>query len=158
MVDDTSTIQEADIIDSSLSTTNNSDGGAQVLLNLEQMIKSNVRAIAKEKDELKKFREMLESALLNDETYRLHNDAAKQAIKVKSATKLQIMKLAENSKVASKVKELSESVKEKETGLEEYLSEFARISGTNEIEDDEGQVQEIIFVPRLVKKSSYKAK
>jgi hypothetical protein len=30
------------------------------------------------------------------------------------------------------------------------------MSGTNEIEDENGEVQEIIYVPKLVKKSSFK--
>ena len=63
--------------------------GAQVLIDLENMIKTNVAIIDRNKVELKKQKEMLDSALQNDETYRTHNEEAKKAAKQKGATKLQ---------------------------------------------------------------------
>jgi len=132
--------------------------GHEVLLNLESMIKSSVRTIELQKTELRKFKEMIESVLQNSETYRLHNENAKQAAKIKSTTKAEIMKLPQNAAVAGKAKELSQSIKEMEDGLSEYLSEYTRMSGTNEIEGEDGEVREIVYVPKLIKKSSYQAK
>lgn len=131
---------------------------AESLLNLESMIQSKVRSIDLLKDELKKYREMLESTLLNDETYRLHNEAAKQAVKIKSATKTQILKLPQNAKVALKAKDLSQEIKELGDDLVQYLQEYTKLSGTNEIEGSDGEVREIVYIPKLIRKSSYQAK
>lgn len=130
------------------------EDGAQVILTLESTIKQHIAQIDRNKVELKKQREMLESALLNDETYRLHTEEAKKAAKQKAKTKFQILEQAENKALAEKVKELSSDVRSLNAALSEYLREYARMSGTNEIETDDGEVREIVYVAKLVKKRS----
>jgi hypothetical protein len=127
--------------------------GATVLLELEATIKNHISLIDKNKAELKKEREMLESALLNDETYRLHTEEAKKAAKTKALTKYQIMQLPANKGLADKVKDLAAQTRELDGALSDYLREYMRMSGTNEIETDEGEVREIIYVAKLVKKA-----
>lgn len=128
--------------------------GATVLLELEATIKNHIALIDKNKTELKKQREMLESALLNDETYRLHTEEAKKAAKTKALTKYQIMQMPENKVLADKVRDLGAQTRELNSALSDYLREYMRMSGTNEIETDEGEVCEIIYVAKLVKKTS----
>lgn len=130
------------------------DNAAQVLLDLENMIKANVATIDRNKVELKKQKEMLDSALQNDETYRTHNEEAKKAAKQKGATKLQILSQPGNKALADKVKNLAVEIKEATAALSDYLREYARMSGTNEIETDDGEVREIVYTAKLVKKSS----
>ena len=128
--------------------------GATILLELEATIKNHISLIDKNKAELKKQREMLESALLNDETYRLHTEEAKKATKTKALTKYQILQLPANKVLADKVKELATQNRELDSALSDYLREYMRMSGTTEIETDEGEVREIIYVAKLVKKAS----
>jgi len=130
------------------------DNGATILLELEATIKNHISLIDKNKAELKKQREMLESALLNDETYRLHTEEAKKAAKTKALTKYQIMQLPANKGLADKVKDLASQTRELDGALSDYLREYMRMSGTNEIETDEGEVREIIYVAKLVRKTS----
>lgn len=130
------------------------DTDANILLELEATIKNHISLIDKNKAELKKQREMLESALLNDETYRLHSEEAKKAAKTKALTKYQIMQLPANKGLADKVKELASQNRELDSALSDYLREYMRMSGTNEIETDDGEVREIIYVAKLVKKKS----
>jgi len=130
------------------------EDGAQVILTLESTIKQHIAQIDRNKAELKKQREMLESALLNDETYRLHTEETKKAAKLKAKTKFQILEQAENKALAEKVKDLSSDVRSLNAALSEYLREYARMSGTNEIETDDGEVREIVYVAKLVKKRS----
>lgn len=130
------------------------DNGATVLLELEQTIKNHIADIDRRKAELKKQREMMESALLNDETYRLHTEEAKKAAKVKGQTKFQILQLPENKQLAQKVKDLSSEVRELTSALSDYLREYQRMSGSSEIETEDGEVREIVYVAKLVKKSS----
>ena len=132
----------------------NDTNGATVLLELEKTIKNHITLIDKNKAELKKQREMLESALQNDETYRTHSETAKEAAKVKAKTKSQILQQPANKQLADKVHELSSEIRELNTALSDYLREYMRMSGTNEIETDDGEVREIVYVAKLVKKKS----
>ncbi len=137
-------VQDADIV------TN----PATILLDLEQTIKNHIAEIDKRKSELKSEREMMESALMNDETYRTHSEEAKKAAKVKLKTKFQILQLPVNKHLADKVKELASEIKELDGALSDYLREYQRMSGSSEIETDDGEVREIIYIAKLVKKSS----
>ena len=128
--------------------------GTTVLLELEATIKNHISLIDKNKRDLKTQREMLESALMNDETYRLHSEECKKAAKIKAKTKFQIMQLPANKGLADKVKELSTATKESDTALSDYLREYMRMSGANEIETDEGEVREIVYIAKLIKKAS----
>ena len=128
--------------------------GATVLLELEKTIKNHITLIDKNKAELKKQREMLESALLNDETYRLQTEEAKKTAKTKALTRYQIMQLPANKVLADNVRDLAAQTRELNSALSDYLREFMRMSGTNEIETDDGEVREIVYVAKLVKKSS----
>ena len=112
---------------------------APVIIELENAIKDHIDNIAKLKDELKKKREMLQSALLNDETYRLHNEEAKKAAKIKANTKFQILLIQGNKKLAEDVKELSSQVKEADGALSDYLREYNRMTGSDEIEAHDGK-------------------
>jgi hypothetical protein len=129
---------------------------AQVLLDLETLIKTHIATIDKGKSELKKQREMLTSILENDETYRLHNDEAKKAAKTKAQTKYQLMQQPQNKQLADKVKTIAAEIKEQDAALSDYLREYQRMSGSTEIETDDGVVREIVYVAKLVKKSSGK--
>jgi len=147
-MDDTpSTVTDADIV-------NPDPSAATVVLELETTIKNYITDIDRRKAELKKQREMLESALVNDETYRTHSEAAKAAAKVKSKTKFQILEQPANKQLSEKVKDLAVELKEADGALSDYLREYQRMSGASEIETSDGEVREIVYVAKLVKKSS----
>jgi hypothetical protein len=130
------------------------EGGAEVITNLDNLIKTHVTRIDNLKVEAKKFKEMLDDALANDSTYKLHDDEAKKAAKVKSATKAQILQQPGVAATAEKVKSSRAEIKELEAALSDYLREYQRLTGVNEIEGADGEVREIIYVAKLVKKSS----
>jgi hypothetical protein len=148
---DETTVVDADIVPDS--DTPATDNGAQVLLDLEQLIKTNIANIDRGRAELKKQREMLTSAFENDETYRLHNEEAKKAAKTKAQTKYQILQQPQNKQLAEKVKSIAADIKEADGALSDYLREYQRLSGSNEIETDDGQVREIVYTAKLVKRS-----
>lgn len=127
---------------------------AQVLIDLETMIKTHITTIDKSKIELAKYKEMLDGIFQNDETYRLHEEKAKEAAKLKSLTKSQLLKTPETRDLAQKVKELSQNIKDLQNALSDYLREYNRMSGSTEIEGEDGEVREIIYTAKLVKKTS----
>src|SRR3989344_7098313 len=131
-----------------------SAGGAQVLINMEGLIKSHVSSIDKLQDEAKKHKGMLDDIFANDPTYQAHDKAAKEASKVRATTRAQILKQPQAGELASKIKGLKSEVKELQIALSDYLQEYNRMSGVNEIEGEDGEVREIVYDAKLVKKSS----
>lgn len=126
---------------------------ADTVLELESMIKQGMTTLDRNKDELKKLKEMLESALLNNEQYREASEKAKEAGKVKGKAKANVMGDPANKSLDEKIKDLTQENKDLTTAQSEYLREYARLSGTTEIEGDDGEVREIIYVAKLVKKA-----
>ena len=125
-----------------------------ILGEIESMIKSHIRTIDSRKEELKKYKEMLTSTLANDATYKLHEEEAKKASKQKAATKMQILKLPANDNLVKRVRELTSELRETQAALSDYLREYQRLSGSNEIEGEDGEVREIVYVAKLVKRPS----
>ncbi len=149
-MDDNNNIQEGEIVDSAPATDNSE---AVILLNIEGLIKSNISKLDKLSEELKKQNEMVQSVLDNDPIYKEHSEKAKEAARIKGNTKKEILKRPEVSHVVQKVNELKSEIKEIRESQSSYLSEYQRLSGSNEIETDDGSVRQIIYVAKLVKRS-----
>jgi microcompartment protein CcmL/EutN len=85
--------------------TPSTDAGAQAantIMELESMIKNSVSTIERNKEELKKLREMVDSALTNDEGYREAAEKAKEAVKAKSKAKVNVMQNQATKNLAAK--------------------------------------------------------
>lgn len=141
---------DAEIVESESTTTENT--AVDTLLSLENLIKSHIRSLDTLRIELKKHRELEEDALNNDPTYKEHLKNVKEATKVKSNTKQQILKQPSMANVANKIKSMSSEIKEKENALSDYLKEYQRMSGASEIEGENGEVMEIVTVVKVVKR------
>ena len=135
------------------SLTETQNDSAQVLLDLESMIKSSISGIDLKKEELKKLNEMTASFLAQDPTYQEHEKLAKEAARIKNATKSQLLKQPSVAQTIVKAKELKAELRETQDGLSDYLREYQRMSGSNEIEDEQGEIREIVYVAKLVKRS-----
>ena len=128
---------------------------AELLGNLESSIKEHIASIDTSKTELKKLKEMLSDMFSNDSTYQEHDKAVKEASKIRTKTKLELLKQPAAAQLNNKIKELSSDLKDFQNALSDYLREYQRLSGSNEIEGDDGEVREIVYVARLVKRSSH---
>ncbi|MDE2026872.1 MAG: hypothetical protein KGJ07_10400 [Patescibacteria group bacterium] len=126
---------------------------ATVLLSLETLIKNNIASIDKLREELRKHRQMLEDSFMNDAVYQEHLKASKEAVKVKSATRAQILKQPQNVMLSSKAKNMAAELKDKQLALSDYLLEYQRMTGVNEIEGEDGEVREIVNTAKVVKKA-----
>jgi predicted RNase H-like nuclease (RuvC/YqgF family) len=127
--------------------------GGEVIVNMEGMIKNYVASIDKLQIEAKKLKEMLDDIFNNDPTFKTHDEAAKQAAKVKQQTKAEILKRPQAKELDDKIKTLRSEYKEQQGALSDYLQEYQRMSGVNEIEGEDGEVREIVYSAKLVKKS-----
>lgn len=147
---DEEVIEGEEVVTQEVDTTNQ----ATVLLSLEEMIKHHIASIDKLSDEVKKHRQMFADAFENSEAYREAEKKVKEASKDKGTTREQILKQPAMQSLGSKIKDLNTDLKEKKGALSDYLLEFQRLSGLNEIEDLEGQVREIINNAKLIKRTS----
>ncbi len=137
-------------------STIGSSSDAALLMKIEEMIKTHLSQIDTLQESITKHKEMLDDIFGNDEVYQEHDKVAKEAAKIRSATKAQIMKRPNVADLANKLKDLKTEQGELKDGLSDYLREFQRLSGLNEIEDDKGELMEIIYVPKLVRKSQFR--
>lgn len=149
-------IADAEIVEenSPSASSGSSSDQVTVLLSLEQLIKSHIASIDKLREESRKHKQMLEDAFLNDPVYQEHLKVAKEATKQKSTTKQTIMRQPANVQLSNKIKEMSAELKDKQFALSDYLLEYQRLTGVNEIEGEDGEVREIVNTARVVKRAS----
>ena len=127
---------------------------AVLLIRIEEMIKTHISQIDNLQEEITKRRDMVNDIFGNDEVFNEHDKVAKEAAKIRSTTKAQIMKRPDVADLSSKLKELKSEQSGLKEGLSDYLREYQRLSGSNEIEGDDGEVREIVYTAKLRKKSS----
>ncbi|MBI2019743.1 hypothetical protein HYS95_03710 [Candidatus Daviesbacteria bacterium] len=127
---------------------------AVLLVKIEEMIKTHTSQIDSLAEEIGKHKDMLEDIFVNDETYQEHEKLAKEAARIKANTKKEIMKRADAADLNNKLKSLKSEQKELKQGLSDYLREYQRLSGSNQIEGEDGEIREIVFTAKLVKRSS----
>lgn len=144
-------VVDAEIVASEPSSS--SSDQATVLLSLEQLIKSHIASLDRLREESRKHKQMLEDAFLNDPVYQEHLKIAKEATKQKSTTKQQIMRQPANVMLSNKIKEMTTELKDKQMALSDYLLEYQRMTGVNEIEGEDGEVREIVNSAKVIKKS-----
>ena len=128
----------------------------QILIDMEAMIKNYVESIDKLNQEAKKLKDMLDDIFNNDPTYHDHDEKAKEAAKVRGQTKAEILKRPQAKELSEKIKTMKSEVKEQQSALSDYLQEYEKMSGVNEIEGTDGEVREIVYTARLVKKAFIK--
>lgn len=128
---------------------------AGMLMNLESMIKSHQLQIDQLTGEAKKHQEMIDDVFANDETYQKHVEEAKEVNKRKNAVRQGILNRPQVMELATKVKGMKNNLKELRSALSDYLREYQRLSGINEIEGYDGQIREIVYSAKLVRKLSH---
>lgn len=140
-------IVEAEVVQGDLTEPE----GAEELLNLTGLIKTYISKISGMEEALQKAQEMLNDILESSETFREHTKLAKEAAGVKSKTRQQIMSQPQARDLDAKVKDAKASLKEMKNTLSEYLTDYARITGSNEFEDEVGQLHKIVTIVKLVR-------
>lgn len=126
------------------------------LITVTNLIQSYIGNLDRASEELKAHKQMLLDSFANDPTYREHDEKVKEAVKVRTATKQQILKQPTLAELSAKIKEMAESVKGMKEALSGYLQDYAKMTGSREFEDSEGELREIVYVARLVKASTKK--
>lgn len=141
-----------DTSDQNTSVNDDKKNQADVMLNLETLVKSHLTSIDQIRDALKKQKEMYDDIFLNDPTFQEHDKIVKEAAKVRKTTQSEIMKRANVYDIYQKMKDLKIELKDKKLALSEYVREYQRLSGVNEIVNDAGEVMEIVYEVKLIRK------
>ena len=123
------------------------------LLNLTNMINTSLTTIERVKEEKAKLAEMLQSLLDNDPGYQEASEQSKVAGKAKGQARKQVMRMPQASDLEGKLSELKKHLKDINNSLSMYLADYARVSGQTTFEDPNGEVREIVYVDKLVKKN-----
>lgn len=151
---DEEVIQDGEVVEEVTETPVKTTEQAEILINLDSLIKSNLKNMEGAREELRKLREMFDDAFNNDPVFREHSEKVKDVNKIKSETRAQIMKQPTVAQLAQKIKSIRQDMKESQMALSDYLLEYQRMSGANEIETEDGQVFEIVNSAKTVKRSS----
>lgn len=125
---------------------------AETLINVERLIQTHLEQLENLKAEAKKYAEMLSDILINSGVYAEHEQAAKEAIKTKNITKKDLLKDPGAQEIAQKVKSFKSEMKEHQASLSYFLAEYAKQTGSSTFEDINGEIRDIVYVAKLVKK------
>lgn len=131
---------------------------AQKIVDLDKAIKERISRIESARAELKPASEMLTSYLMGDEKYAHETDLAKKAQGLKNLSKRRLLEAPQGKDLQDKIKSIKDEIAELEEGLSYYLREYQRMTGSNEFEDQDGQLRQIVSVVKLVKKPTKKDK
>ena len=126
----------------------------QTQLSVEALIKTLISRIARVKEELKPVKEMLSDLLNNNEEYQVAANEAKEASKKKSSVKKDVLSTPEGKMANDKVNEFKSELKEAQDALSSYLADYQRLTGSSEIEGEDGELRKIVYVAKLVRKTN----
>ena len=123
-------------------------------ISVEQLIRSYISTIARLKEDLKPVKEMLNDLLDNNEEYQLAATEAKEASKKKSVVKKNILSTPAGKMANDKLSGLKNELKEAQEALSTYLTEYQRLTGSSEIEGEDGELRQIVYAAKLVRKTN----
>lgn len=126
---------------------------AELVISLTNLINANLKEISNIEQEMSKHKEMVDTVLDNDATYKEHAAAAKEASRIKTNTKKEIFKRQDVKHVVEKLNELKVNLSDTREELSNYIQEYATTSGQNYFEAEDGSIQEIVYIAKLRRKA-----
>lgn len=127
--------------------------GAEIIINLEGLIKGHTENITNLKEEKKKKSDFLRGSYEGNPAWRELDEKAKELRKQATVLKKQTLNLPSNKVLAQEVKDLKGEIKESENALSDYLVEYARIAQVTQLELFPGEIGEIKLSAKLLKKA-----
>lgn len=118
-------------------------------LDLSGLINNYLSQIERQKEQLSKFRDMLQAIYDSDTTYQVHDLAVKEASKIRNQTKKTIQRQPEAADLTAKIMDIKNHLSELNKDLSGYLDEYAK-TGQTSVETPDGKVRQIVFVAKLV--------
>ena len=127
---------------------------AESLVAIEGLIKNRLQQIEVLTSEMKSLKEMFDDYLINDPKYSEASEAAKEATKAKTSAKKEAVSQPEAESIIAKLKEAREEHKELKGTFSASLRDYEKLSGTDQIEIEPGDIRKIVYNAKLVKANS----
>ncbi len=124
------------------------------ILDLTAIINRYILDIDKIKGTLKEKNAMYKDAFENDAEYHEQNLKVKDLNKLKNAAKQRILKTPALEALSAQIADSKLELKDLQDMLSGYLEQYQKVSGTNVIETEEGDIREIVPVYKLVKRKA----
>ncbi|NCO88460.1 hypothetical protein AUK04_04490 [Candidatus Roizmanbacteria bacterium CG2_30_33_16] len=134
------------------SSTNQS---TMTMVELTTIIKRYLADLNKLKEDMKMQKQMYNEAFSNDATYSQQNDKVKKLNRETAVIKERIVKQPAIELLVTKIKQIRDEIKVSQEALSDYLREYQKVSNATTIEDDKGEVLQIIPSYRLVRKNKF---
>lgn len=122
------------------------------IMQIENMINSQMVDIDKKRDDVKLLKSTFDDAFKNDAKYREFDDKVKEANRLKTTYKQAMMKDAAIAQANSAFLNGRDELKDMQMALSDYLKEYHRVTGLTQFETSDGQMLEIVQSFKLVKK------
>lgn len=129
----------------------------EIVLSLENLIKSHVKSISELSLELKNNREMYNDSFDGNPTFREHSEKVKEATKARSVIKQQIAKQPSVSLLEQKLKDIRFDLKEQKKTLSDLLLDYRQKTQATQLELFDGQLVDIVESAKIVKSSQRRA-
>jgi hypothetical protein len=121
---------------------------------LETMINRYVGDIEKMREQFKTQKSMFDDAFNNDPDYATQDQKVKEENRKKTEIKQRILKQPAVADLFSRLKNMRDEIKDTQDTLSQLLQQYYEQTGTTQITGDDGEIREIVFVRKLVKKNS----
>lgn len=128
------------------------------LTNLTTLINGHIAGLEREKENLGKLSEMLNDILANDPAYKEASDKAKEVTKEKTKAKANVLAQTHPHDVAFKIKDSRIEIKQLSLELSNFLTEYQKITGSNEFEGEDGEMRQIVTTAKIVGKTNFQDK
>ena len=122
------------------------------VIDLTAIINRYAADIDKVKGSLKEKNAMFKDAFEGDAKYHEQDMKVKDLNKLKNAEKQRILKTPALEALTAQMNDLKLEIKDMQELLSGYLEQYQKVSGTNIIETEEGDIREIVPVFKLVKR------
>ncbi len=101
--------------------------------------------------EAKEYKAMLDEILESDTEFQEIDKEAQKQAKLRAVARQKALNTSSANTNIDKLKETQAQLREVKTALSDYLTQYVKVSGSNQIEGPDGVVRQIIYTAKLVK-------
>ncbi len=121
------------------------------IINTESLINTANARLNDLTYEAKEYKAMLDEILESDTEFQEIDKEAKKQAKLRAVARQKALNTQGAKTNIDKLKETQTQLREVKTALSDYLAQYVKISGSNQIEGPDGVVRRIIYTAKLVK-------
>ena len=124
---------------------------AQNIINTESLINTANARLNDLTYESKEYKAMIDEILESDTEFQEIDKEAKKQAKLRAQARQKVLNTPGAKTNIDKLKETKTQLREVKIALSDYLAQYVKISGSNQIEGPDGVVRQIIYTAKLVK-------